>query len=959
MEKEYNIINPEDKDYADGKLWCVSIWSGGGADINEFYVYASDEQTALEIVVAVAEINTPNILMDFDSVRNEVYEYYDDEYIDWLKEKGEDYNYDDSWFEFATEYLNYIYVDATMQGASQPWFILGDNSNIKEINEDDKDEKVESKLQETEASNKVEEYYVPDEKEHIIWDSEINLADEIDKEEIRDNEYKDYLDTLEDGEEPQSLDDFCDELIENGFFDNYEDANLDDLEENILPEIDKQVNENYLMLCGGYNSNYPDFKPSGKGGTDFEGVDGFKDYMTGFDRVAITSTDGVLGAICGDHDGTVAGQFYTLPDDTTELIKVLGYEDKIKEEYSEEDLDKYNHQDLMETEFNNDMYYGGLDVSDFQQHLDLMKPITDTISIYGQKPESKLQETRIPAQNLIDKYKDTDKVTFKEIKADLDSYSPEASDETINGLLAQVKAGLEKLGFKANETELVKEDKEVKTEAKGILKDFQLEDKIDEWRVYSAFVDEVLGKDIIDTFVNYEDDDNNVITGVRVDYNTETGDVIVNYVDNDGEFHRIDYKLTDDELAQLTESKEVKTESNQYAELRDKIQKEYDEFPIGFAFSDKQFEEQMEKLGLTKDDTDKVVSIGAGGFIRKDDVEKFKELNRRSNEAEQEAMDNDKTGEGYIKDMFDYELANHEYGYTYDLTDTLEAVGLTMEDIQNDERLKRGLELALKRYREDDTEEVDESKKVKTESIHTDIKRAKQKLINKAKKKGGIWENFGQDEVRALEDKYFDERYNNNGVWSAIRNFDDWCMNFTLSDLNENKESKTESVEPEENKKLDLKDRVKYAYENCNYSKRKDMPTVSDIMDYLGLDTYNNKLYNQISDILYELGYDWQLESKQIKSNKEIKTENFKPVEIEENPEVKNPEYWWLDTDTFVMQFDGGVDEDGDEYTYMVEYWADEDTYHFLKVFSDDTIVLKVPEDKKQQIIDMMKAKMN
>ena len=40
------------------------------------------------------------------------------------------------------------------------------------------------------------------------------------------------------------------------------------------------------------------------------------------------------------------------------------------------------------------------------------------------------------------------------------------------------------------------------------------------------------------------------------------------------------------------------------------------------------------------------------------------------------------------------------------------------------------------------------------------------------------------------------------------------------------------------------------------------MPTVSDIMDYLGLDTYNNKLYNQISDILYELGYDWKLESK-------------------------------------------------------------------------------------------------
>lgn len=113
----------------------------------------------------------------------------------------------------------------------------------------------------------------------------------------------------------------------------------------------------------------------------------------------------------------------------------------------------------------------------------------------------------------------------------------------------------------------------------------------------------------------------------------------------------------------------------------------------------------------------------------------------------------------------------------------------------------------------------------------------------------------------------------------------------------ESKQIKTESVEPEENKKLDLKDRVKYAYENCNYSKRKDMPTVSDIMDYLGLDTYNNKLYNQISDILYELGYDWKLESKQIKT------------EDEEAPVVV--EYWETEADR-----DNGM---GEIYKYYAE----------------------------------------
>ena len=33
---------------------------------------------------------------------------------------------------------------------------------------------------------------------------------------------------------------------------------------------------------------------------------------------------------------------------------------------------------------------------------------------------------------------------------------------------------------------------------------------------------------------------------------------------------------------------------NKYNELREKHQKEVNDFPIGFAFSDKQFEEQMQ-----------------------------------------------------------------------------------------------------------------------------------------------------------------------------------------------------------------------------------------------------------------------------------------------------------------------------------------------------------------------------
>ena len=45
----------------------------------------------------------------------------------------------------------------------------------------------------------------------------------------------------------------------------------------------------------------------------------------------------------------------------------------------------------------------------------------------------------------------------------------------------------------------------------------------------------------------------------------------------------------------------------------------------------------------------------------------------------------------YLVDMFKYELANHEYGYTYDLEPTLEACGLTEEDIENNSDLNKKL----------------------------------------------------------------------------------------------------------------------------------------------------------------------------------------------------------------------------------------------------------------------------
>ncbi len=45
---------------------------------------------------------------------------------------------------------------------------------------------------------------------------------------------------------------------------------------------------------------------------------------------------------------------------------------------------------------------------------------------------------------------------------------------------------------------------------------------------------------------------------------------------------------------------------NTYKALTDRQSKEMNAFPLGAAFSNKQFEEMMQKWGLTVDDTDKI-----------------------------------------------------------------------------------------------------------------------------------------------------------------------------------------------------------------------------------------------------------------------------------------------------------------------------------------------------------------
>lgn len=147
---------------------------------------------------------------------------------------------------------------------------------------------------------------------------------------------------------------------------------------------------------------------------------------------------------------------------------------------------------------------------------------------------------------------------------------------------------------------------------------------------------------------------------------------------------------------------------NLYAKMKEKHREEVNKFPMKFAITDEDLIEGMKELGLEENDKDKITAIGGGGFIRDADIKAYNEMFNRHHKEMQEEIKKDSTGENFIRDMFAEELANYEYGYTNDIGPALRALGLTINDIEKNEGLKRGLELATKPYMEEIQEEEDE-----------------------------------------------------------------------------------------------------------------------------------------------------------------------------------------------------------------------------------------------------------
>lgn len=94
-----------------------------------------------------------------------------------------------------------------------------------------------------------------------------------------------------------------------------------------------------------------------------------------------------------------------------------------------------------------------------------------------------------------------------------------------------------------------------------------------------------------------------------------------------------------------------------YQEYKQQKQDEFNSLPIFFAFSDEQFEKEMNKRGLTSKDTDKIYSLSStGGFYLRSDAEKVHEFIHRIDPLPELMKDDD-----FAESAFYYEMKNHEY----------------------------------------------------------------------------------------------------------------------------------------------------------------------------------------------------------------------------------------------------------------------------------------------------------
>ena len=130
---------------------------------------------------------------------------------------------------------------------------------------------------------------------------------------------------------------------------------------------------------------------------------------------------------------------------------------------------------------------------------------------------------------------------------------------------------------------------------------------------------------------------------------------------------------------------------DEYLELKKKHQKEFEDFPIAYAFNDKQLQEALEKLGATREEC--ITVFGHGDIVKRSDAKALIKLLENHDEEMKQRLRDDPD---FAEAAFLYEMDNHEYAINWTADeDVLAAFNITFENIN-----KWGLQAAYSRARD-------------------------------------------------------------------------------------------------------------------------------------------------------------------------------------------------------------------------------------------------------------------
>lgn len=127
-----------------------------------------------------------------------------------------------------------------------------------------------------------------------------------------------------------------------------------------------------------------------------------------------------------------------------------------------------------------------------------------------------------------------------------------------------------------------------------------------------------------------------------------------------------------------------------YKTIKERQQAEYNNFSskyMFYAFNQEQAEKGAEKLGLklgNREDMAKIRYIGAGAYVLADKMPELNTIFKMHREELRTACTACGPA-GYLLavDMIETEMFNHEYGYTGETYETLQALPFTADEIRN------------------------------------------------------------------------------------------------------------------------------------------------------------------------------------------------------------------------------------------------------------------------------------